>query len=75
KHPYSRALINSLPRLGDRSIRQGLAGQPPSLVTPPPGCRFHPRCPYAMDVCRREEPPITGYENNWRVKCWLYVKR
>ncbi|MEM4843829.1 MAG: ABC transporter ATP-binding protein [Ignisphaera sp.] len=75
KHPYSRALINSLPRLGDKGIRQGLAGQPPSLINPPPGCRFHPRCPYAMDVCRREEPPITKYENVWRVRCWLYVKR
>ncbi len=75
KHPYSRALINSLPRLGDKGIRQGLAGQPPSLINPPPGCRFHPRCPYSMDICRREEPPINKYENGWRVKCWLYVKR
>lgn len=75
KHPYSRALINSLPRLGDKGVRQGLAGQPPSLLNPPPGCRFHPRCPYAMDICRREEPPTTEYENGWRIKCWLYVNK
>ncbi|MCS7112325.1 MAG: ABC transporter ATP-binding protein [Ignisphaera sp.] len=75
KHPYSRALIDSLPRLGDRGARQGLSGSPPDLSNPPPGCRFHPRCPYAMDVCRREEPPAVEFEGSWRVRCWLYVKR
>ncbi|MCS7110928.1 MAG: ABC transporter ATP-binding protein [Ignisphaera sp.] len=74
-HPYTKALIAALPRLGDRITRKGLSGSPPDLSNPPPGCRFHPRCPYAMDVCRREEPPIVDIEKNRVVSCWLYVKR
>jgi len=74
-HPYTRALIESLPRIGDKTLRKGLAGQPPDLTSPPPGCRFHPRCPYAMDVCRREEPPIIDIGKERFVSCWLYVKR
>ncbi len=73
-HPYTKALIGSLPRLGDKSIRKGLSGAPPDLADPPPGCRFHPRCPYAMDICRREEPPIIEIEKGRIVGCWLYVK-
>uniref|UniRef100_A0A7C5YTA4 Oligopeptide/dipeptide ABC transporter C-terminal domain-containing protein n=1 Tax=Ignisphaera aggregans TaxID=334771 RepID=A0A7C5YTA4_9CREN len=75
KHPYTQALISSLPRLGDESPRKGLWGTPPDLKNPPPGCEFHPRCPYAMDICRREEPMFTKYENEWKVRCWLYLKR
>ena len=75
KHPYTQALINSLPRLGDEKPRRGLEGSPPDLRNPPPGCKFHPRCPFAMDICRREEPPLIEYENGWRVRCWLYMKR
>ncbi len=75
KHPYTQALINSLPRLGDEKPRRGLEGSPPDLRNPPPGCKFHPRCPFAMDICRKEEPPLIEYENGWRVRCWLYMKR
>jgi peptide/nickel transport system ATP-binding protein len=74
-HPYTKALIESLPRIGDKSLRKGLAGQPPDLINPPPGCRFHPRCPYAMDICRREEPPQITIDKNRYVSCWLYTKR
>ncbi|MCS7111534.1 MAG: ABC transporter ATP-binding protein [Ignisphaera sp.] len=74
-HPYTKALIESLPRIGDKTLRKGLAGHPPDLINPPPGCRFHPRCPYAMDVCRREEPPIIEIDKEKFVSCWLYVKR
>jgi len=74
-HPYSKALIESLPRVGDKTIRKGLTGSPPDLSNPPPGCRFHPRCPYAMDICRREEPPQTTINKNRYVSCWLYTKR
>jgi len=74
-HPYTQALINSLPRIGDRGVRRGLSGSPPDLKNPPPGCRFHPRCPFAMDICRREEPPVIEFERDRYVSCWLYVKR
>lgn len=74
-HPYTKALLESLPRLGDKNIREGLLGSPPDLSNPPPGCRFHPRCPYAMDVCRREEPPLIDVGNNHLLSCWLYIKR
>ena len=57
-HPYTRHLVGSLPRIGDASERKGLDGSPPNLADPPPGCRFHPRCPLAMDVCRREQPAM-----------------
>src|SRR5262249_27711940 len=50
RHPYTAHLIASLPRLGDRAPKQGLAGAPPNLADPPPGCRFHPRCPRASEV-------------------------
>ena len=56
-HPYTRHLISSLPRIGDDVQRQGLEGAPPNLADPPPGCRFHPRCPLAMEVCSHASPP------------------
>jgi peptide/nickel transport system ATP-binding protein len=58
-HPYTWGLIGSLPRL-DADVERlvQIAGQPPSLLNPPRGCRFHPRCPYVMDICKTEEPPL-----------------
>ena len=55
-HPYTAHLIESLPRIGDVAPKKALGGTPPNLSAPPPGCRFHPRCPLAMDICRREVP-------------------
>ncbi|MEM0026946.1 MAG: ABC transporter ATP-binding protein [Ignisphaera sp.] len=72
-HPYTKALIDSLIRKGDKTLRKGLAGSPPDLINPPPGCRFHPRCPYAMDICRVREPPEIRLDNRRFVKCWLYA--
>ncbi len=59
-HPYTRALIAAIPvaRPGRRAIRATLAGEVPSPVKPPSGCRFHPRCQYAQDVCRQQEPVL-----------------
>ncbi|MCY0867610.1 MAG: ABC transporter ATP-binding protein [Desulfurococcus sp.] len=71
-HPYTKALIESIPLIGDRTPRKGLPGLPPNLKSPPPGCRFHPRCPLARDICRREEPPLVEVEPGHYVKCWLY---
>jgi peptide/nickel transport system ATP-binding protein len=70
-HPYTRYLINSLPRFGDKSIRGSVPGSPPSLANLPPGCPFHPRCPHVMDVCTSEMPGYTRVEANHRVACWL----
>ena len=64
RHPYAWGLIGSLPRLDvdvERLVQ--IPGQPPSMLAPPKGCRFHPRCPYVMDVCRHEVPvllPVPG---------------
>jgi peptide/nickel transport system ATP-binding protein len=60
RHPYTRHLIESLPRIGAAMPRRSLEGSPPNLADPPSGCRFHPRCPLAMDICRREAPPMTA---------------
>jgi peptide/nickel transport system ATP-binding protein len=58
-HPYTEGLLHSLPGYGDERGRlRPIEGQPPSLITLPAGCAFHPRCPYVMDVCRREVPAL-----------------
>ena len=70
RHPYTAHLVSSLPRIGDASVRKGLEGSPPNLAAPPSGCRFHPRCPLAMDVCRREVPPMTAITPGHRAACF-----
>jgi len=70
RHPYTAHLIASLPRLGDTAPKSGLAGTPPNLADPPPGCRFHPRCPRATDLCRREVPPLQAIAPCHRVACF-----
>ena len=58
-HPYTEGLLESLPGYGDERERlRPIEGQPPSLIMLPSGCAFHPRCPYVMDICRREVPPL-----------------
>ena len=66
-HPYSRMLLETIPSRKFKPI----PGDPPSMIKPPPGCRFHPRCPLAMDVCRVKEPPEVEVDGGV-VKCWLY---
>ena len=75
QHPYTRGLISSVPRLRGKKSLFWIPGQPPDLINPPPGCRFHPRCPYVMDRCRREEPPMIEVEPKHYVTCWLFTKR
>ncbi|MBA3471343.1 MAG: ABC transporter ATP-binding protein [Herpetosiphonaceae bacterium] len=73
KHPYTQGLIASTPILG--VVRDELAtipGQVPSLLNPPKGCRFAPRCAYRMDQCSEEEPPLIKLEGDRLVRCWLY---
>jgi len=70
KHPYTAHLIASLPRIGDVAPKKGLEGAPPSLAAPPAGCRFHPRCPMAMNRCRSETPPMVEIGPQRRVACF-----
>ncbi len=71
KHPYTQKLMKSVPTLrGDKEL-ESIPGSPPNLINPPNGCRFHPRCEYAMEICSRKEPPFFGDEDH-PVKCWLY---
>jgi peptide/nickel transport system ATP-binding protein len=75
-HPYTSLLIKSIPPVGmshKTEKLKGLAGSPPSLSNPPAGCRFHPRCPYAMEICLREQPPMIKIGRS-RVACWLHAK-
>jgi peptide/nickel transport system ATP-binding protein len=69
-HPYTKHLIASLPRIGNDAPRKGLEGTPPNLADPPPGCRFHPRCPLAMEVCSRSVPAMIGTTPGHRVACF-----
>ena len=75
QHPYTRGLISSVPRLRGKKSLFWIPGQPPDLKNPPLGCRFHPRCPYVMDRCRREEPPAISLGRDRFVSCWLHVER
>jgi oligopeptide/dipeptide ABC transporter ATP-binding protein len=70
-HPYSQLLISSYPSIkGEKKALKSISGAPPSLIDPPTGCRFHPRCPYGMDICSREEPKLQQI-NGHRVACHL----
>src|SRR5262249_9753078 len=74
KHPYTKALMNSLLRADRPSTKvQGIPGSVPNLLNPPSGCRFHPRCPQAMEICSSTEPKLkpTGDDRS-SVACWLY---
>jgi peptide/nickel transport system ATP-binding protein len=70
RHPYTAHLIASLPRIGQAATVVALKGAPPNLADPPAGCRFHPRCPLAMDVCAREVPPLVTVAPEHRVACF-----
>jgi oligopeptide/dipeptide ABC transporter ATP-binding protein len=70
-HPYTAGLMASRPRLGERTERlRAIGGQVPDPLAFPSACRFHPRCPIAIDVCRREAPPLEAFEGQRRSRCW-----
>jgi len=74
-HPYTRLLISSAPdpdELSHASVVESGNGEPPSLVDPPSGCRFHPRCEFAAELCSRRTPPLIELEDGRRAACWLY---
>jgi len=71
-HPYTQALLESIPRLGDNRKRlTAIDGQPPDPSAPPAGCAFHPRCPKVMDRCRTEAPPEFRVADLQTSRCWL----
>jgi peptide/nickel transport system ATP-binding protein len=73
RHPYTRRLLGSFPNVhADRRALDVIPGTPPDLRDPPAGCRFHPRCPEVMDVCRTEVPPELRFPDGVRVACHLY---
>jgi oligopeptide/dipeptide ABC transporter ATP-binding protein len=71
-HPYTQGLIQALPRRARPKARlTPITGMPPSLIHPPRGCPFHPRCPHAFDRCRTEMPPLAAVEPAHISACWL----
>ena len=76
KHPYTQGLFASLPKLSDTRERlETIAGQVPAATAFPPGCRFHPRCPRCMDVCKRTAPRTLDAAPDHTVACWLYDRK
>ena len=73
-HPYTQGLIKAFPSIkGERVRLTSIPGTPPDLLHPPPACRFNPRCPYVMDICKKQEPLLVEQEErNHTVACHLY---
>lgn len=73
RHPYTLALLEALPRADRRRDRRlkSIPGAPPSLLVEPHGCPFAPRCEYAVDRCRAQNPPLTTVKNGHRIACWV----
>ena len=74
RHPYTRALLSAVPTIDSagRPERIKLPGEMPSPVEPPPGCSFHPRCPYAKDLCKTIEPPLESGRGGHAVACHVF---
>jgi peptide/nickel transport system ATP-binding protein len=68
-HPYTKGFLGALPSRGLMPVR----GTCPSLIDLPPGCKFHPRCDHAMEICMREHPPMVKREDGRQVRCFLYA--
>jgi len=69
-HPYARALLDAVPKFTMDAELRSIEGNVPNLVAPPPGCRFHPRCPHAMDVCRGEFPEMIEVKKDHLAACY-----
>jgi oligopeptide/dipeptide ABC transporter ATP-binding protein len=75
QHPYTWSLLRSVPRVDEarRSRLISIKGLPPDLVRMPPGCKFHPRCPFRVDRCPEEEPPLEEVGPGQRARCWVLM--
>lgn len=75
-HPYTQMLLSSIPipdpKIARNKPKIKVTGEPPSPIRLPQGCKFYPRCPYAMPICKIKEPPLINVGNNHEVACWLY---
>jgi peptide/nickel transport system ATP-binding protein len=73
RHPYTQKLLQSIPNieLADQELT-AIPGSPPNMLHPPEGCRFWPRCPYAMEICHVKNPPLIDVGNDQFVRCFLY---
>jgi peptide/nickel transport system ATP-binding protein len=71
-HPYTQGLMQAVPKLTGGGIAEGIPGRIPSYLEPPPGCRFHTRCPRVMDICRRQKPPFFKVDEEHQAACFLY---
>ena len=71
RHPYTKGLLGSMPKLGSKEKLFAIPGQPPDLATLPSGCAFHPRCAEALESCAAEEPPQMQVGRSWTARCWL----
>jgi len=70
-HPYTKGLMSSFPSIiGEKTELSIIPGEPPDLLNPPSGCRFHPRCSYATDICSKEEPEFKDHGDNHLAACW-----
>ncbi len=70
RHPYTKALLGSLPKLGSKEPLYAIPGQPPNLARLPTGCAFHPRCAEAMPLCAEQEPQDAQFGPGWTARCW-----
>jgi oligopeptide transport system ATP-binding protein len=71
-HPYTKALLAAVPRISDRTADLGgLTGEIPSPLDPPPGCRFHTRCPYVMEICKHQVPAVKEIDPGHQAACHL----
>jgi len=75
KHPYTKGLLKSmLPFESTEDELYSIKGHVPQVDQMPSGCKFHPRCKYAIDICQKKEPPLKLVKNSGKVRCWLYDK-
>ena len=74
-HPYTKGLLKSVPKAEQVDSLSTIPGVVPNLIDPPSGCRFHPRCPFAMDICPKEKPPTIEHSPRHYVACYLYVDK
>lgn len=71
-HPYTRGLMKAVPKLTGEGIAKGISGRIPDYLNPPEGCRFNPRCPDVMPVCKKQRPPFFTTGDDHQVACFLY---